>query len=155
MKNNMYFRIACIGLLIIANSLNAQTVFIYSDNKKVIPSTDTIAKIQLFTAKYVNGKIYLHWDVIDQQYNGLYIIFRSFDGKNYEAKGFVNGVGVTACVPIAYYFQDENPNKGKTYYKLVHYGNNNTCLISEVLVIGINQPVEDQRMALLKHEQHK
>jgi len=96
---------------------------------------DTSAAITLFTATLVERTVYLHWNTAKQKSNGLYVIYRSHDGGNYEVIGYKKGVGVPIQSDIAYYFADESPCPGTNYYGIVHIGCNQTFLASKIIGI--------------------
>lgn len=136
MKNIFLLQLAFSAMLFSAGNSNAQTVSMSYNGQEMRVSKDSLAHITLFTGRCCEGKTYLHWNVKNQQRDGLYIIYRSVDGKNYEALGYKQGVGVLISAPIAYYFQDENPRAGTTYYKLVHIAKDNTYLVSEKISVA-------------------
>ena len=131
MKNKLLILFIFVVLLYSAGRSNAQTDSVFQKGKGIVFSKDTIAHITLFTERYVEGKIYLHWDVAYQHVSGFYIIYRSTDGTNYEIVGYKKGIGVPVPIAIAYYFQDEHPPVGITSYKVMYVGVNNSYLISK------------------------
>ncbi|MBI4932022.1 MAG: hypothetical protein HY841_14785 [Bacteroidetes bacterium] len=134
MKNKILLPLAFAALLFSAPS-NAQTISVLYKGQEIAVSQDTSAQLTLFAGRYVEGKTYLHWDVKNQKCNGMYIIYRSFDGATYEVLGQKQGIGVPIASPIAYYFQDENPCCEITYYKLVHIAIDKTYLVSEEIAV--------------------
>ena len=106
------------------NALTAQTVSMITGEKEIILSKDASAKITSFSGKYNAGKVYLKWTVANQHADGVYIIYRSTDGVNYEAISQKQGIGVAISQGIAYYFTDESPCNEIAYYKLVHISEN-------------------------------
>lgn len=139
MKTKLFFFVAYTIGLFTSNGLNAQPGFICFDNKMGSFTQDTIAQVQLFAAKFVEGKTYLHWDIVKQHSNGTYIVYKSYDGKNYELLGIRQGIGVPVYTPISYYLLDETPCEGTTYYRLMHLGSNKTFLLSKVVIITIDR----------------
>lgn len=133
MKNTIL--LAAFLLVSITAELNAQTVSIAIGDSGIAAVKDSIAQITLFTAKYKEGTTYLHWDVVNQHKGGVYLIFRSVDGGAYESIGYKQGIGVPISLPIAYYFQDQNPQSGVSSYKVVHVGMDNSYLVSKNFVI--------------------
>ena len=132
MKNKFTFPLA-IMLLLFAGRINAQTVSMYYNSSEIAVLKDTAAQFTLLTGKYCEGKTYLHWDVKFQKEDGIYFIYKSSDDGEYEFLGYKKGVGVPIASPIAYYFQDENPNEGATSYMIIHIGKNKTYLTSEII----------------------
>lgn len=137
MKNKLVFILVFAAVLFSQNSAEAQKISISYNGEPVTAKKDTCAQMTLFTAKYHDGKTYLHWNVKDQQCDGIYVLLRSFDGKNYSMFGKKEGVGVPISVPIAYYFQDEDPQEGITYYKVIHVSENKDYLSSDAIKILI------------------
>ena len=126
MKNILLLSI--LVLLINTAKISAQTY-------KVESCEDTMAQFTSFTGRYVEGVTYLHWDIVNQHTNGIYTIYRSLDGNNYEVIGRMKGVGVPISIPIAYYFQDKSPHEGTTYYRLVHLSKDKNYLLSDKISV--------------------
>jgi hypothetical protein len=97
--------------------------------------TDTVAKLASFSGQYNTGKIYLKWTVANQHADGLYLVYRSADGINYENIGNKQGVGVPISKEIAYFFIDNRPFAKTAHYKIIHIGNNQTFLYSDQLTV--------------------
>jgi hypothetical protein len=136
MKNIIAKIFATICLLTMATiSSSAQTTISLNYESVSTLSKDTIAEIVQFSAKSNSGKIYLHWNVINQHLDGLYFIFRSEDGENFELAGNKKGVGVPISKEIAYYFIDECGCDGKLYYKIIHLGENQSSLSSRTISV--------------------
>jgi hypothetical protein len=138
MKNNILLPFTFAGLLLSAIPSTAQPITMSYNGQEIRVTKDTSAKLIAFNARYCEGKTYLHWDVMDQACDGLYLVYRSFDGKKYEVFGQKKGTGVPVSIPIAYYFQDENPKEGVTYYKVVHIAEDKTYLASENIYVIID-----------------
>src|ERR1051326_7737117 len=68
---------------------------------------DTLSLLKSFSAKYNLGNVYLKWIVSNLRSDGLFIIYRSTDGINYDVIGYKNAVSVPVPNDIAYYFTDE------------------------------------------------
>jgi hypothetical protein len=141
MKKTILLPLAFAALLFSAGKSNAQTVSILYNGHDISFSKDTCAQLTLFTGRYCEGKNYLHWDVTNQECGGVYIIYRSCDGKSYEILGHKQGIGVPISSPIAYYFQDVHPLSGNNYYVLVHVGENKSYMKSEKISITVNEEI--------------
>ena len=111
------------------------TVSILADNTETVLERDTIAAWTSLSGKNYNGTVYLNWDVANQRHDGLYIIYRSADGMNYEFIGKKEGTGVPISAEIAYYFQDESPLSGSVYYKVLYVANNKTFTLSKAIIV--------------------
>lgn len=144
MKNISLLLIGLAPLVFSPELVNAQAVSASSGSEEIIVTEDTLARLSLFTGKYAEGTTYLHWNAVNQQVSGIYIIYRSADGINYEALGHKQGIGVSISMPIGYYFQDRNPNAGTTHYKLVHFSEDNTYLASERISVTIDLVILSQ-----------
>jgi hypothetical protein len=113
----------------------AQQVIAYYGNDSIALSNDSIATITSFTATVYEGKTYLKWTTARQHTNGIYIIYRSYNGTDYFFAGSKKGVGVPVDIGIAYYFTDES-NGTDAYYKLLHVRENATYLLSDKIYIS-------------------
>lgn len=134
-KNKILLQFAFTGIMFSANILDAQKISMLCEDKEVYASKDTCALIIVFKGRYCEGKNYLRWSVKDQQRDGLYIIYRSVDGRCFEVLGQIKGDGVPISIPIGYYFKDEKPHAGTNYYMLVHRTKEKTFLMSEIISI--------------------
>jgi hypothetical protein len=129
-------RIACIAVVMLFSTWAvAQPVSMCYNGQEITVVKDTLAQLTTFTGKHIEGKTYLHWNVTEQKCSGIYIIYRSWDGLTFEVLGHKAGIGVPIKAPISYYFEDEKPALGLTYYKVVHISENKTYLVSSVLSI--------------------
>jgi len=72
-----------------------------------------------FKAIYNTGNVYLKWRVKNETEDGLFIIERSSDTKNFKTIKFKQGIGVPICLPLLYCSIDERPLQGTNYYRLV------------------------------------
>ncbi len=109
-------------------------------------SKDTIAKISLFTGKYINGNVYLNWVITDQHTDGIYIIYYSLDGKKFTMAGTKKGIGVAISKDIGYYLTLSTPfyfSNKIIYYQLLHLGINKSFIVSDIINIKIGQ-IEEQ-----------
>ncbi|MEP7170914.1 MAG: T9SS type A sorting domain-containing protein, partial [Bacteroidota bacterium] len=90
-----------------------------------------------FTAKAVdNKKAELTWMTASEINNDYFTVLRSDDGLNFEPIGRVGGNGTTTSVS-KYYFTDEKPFKGNSYYKLLQTDFNNKTTESEIRSVNI------------------
>jgi len=143
MRNSVKY--TCTALIVLVfNSICslAQTITASFDGNEIALPQDTEAQITLFTAKNYEGKTYLHWNIINQHSNGVYIICRSTDAMNYESAGYKEGIGIPISLEIAYYFTDECPCEGTVYYKIIHIGENKNFMQTEpISVINKTEPI--------------
>ena len=119
--------------LVTVHTANGQTLSVGINGVEM--AKDTVAKLTSFSGKYQKGKTYLKWTAANQHVDGLYLIYRSADGVNYENIGNKQGIGVQISKEIAYYFIDKDPVFGTAHYKIVHVGNNSTCMHSEKIPV--------------------
>lgn len=138
MKKSNLLPLAFIAVLFASLQSGAQTINLVINDLEIEVTKDTVAQIKSFTAKNVEGKTYLHWNVINQRADGTYVIYRSFDGENYEAIGLKDGIGVPIAEPIAYYYIDETPLDGMSFYKVIHFGKGNSFLVSNKVNVKAN-----------------
>jgi hypothetical protein len=121
--------IAAFFLLTAFGKINAQTLLAEANGKQLL--NDSTAKLTAFSAKYNTGKVYLKWTVMNQREDGLYLVYRSADGINFENIGSKPGIGVPISKEIAYYFTDNAPVSGSVQYKIIHIGHNKMYLSSD------------------------
>src|SRR5687768_10957151 len=79
-------------------------------------SKDTVAELKSFSAQHNSGSVYLKWVVANQHCDGIYIVYRSAGGLEYELIGKKQGIGVPVSNDIAYYFKDTSPLMGMATY---------------------------------------
>ncbi|TAL61178.1 MAG: hypothetical protein EPN85_05565 [Bacteroidetes bacterium] len=98
---------------------------------------DPFAQIISFNAKTAGGKVYLHWNVINLQQDGLFVIYASNDGENYHPVGSKKAIGTPVKKPIAYYFKEDKEYLGeKKYYRIVYLSAASRYLLSERISLG-------------------
>ena len=112
---------------------SAQALSVQVEGEQFV--NDTNATITSFSGKQNSGKIYLKWTVVNQHSDGLYLVYRSTDGVNFENIGNKPGVGVPISKEMTYYFMDNTPVLGTAYYKIVHMGNNKTFLSNDKIAV--------------------
>ncbi len=136
--------IAAFFLLFLSVSSYSQAHFTFSNSlpfsisdTTVILMKDTVAKIVSFTAKKNGNKIYFKWSITNLKDNGVFVIYRSMDGKDFQNIGTKKGIGVPISNEIAYYFSYETTT-GEAYYKIDFISNKSKYLCSEILNIDSN-----------------
>lgn len=134
MKNHL--PIACTISLILAASCfsSAQSLELLPEGSNQF-SKDTVAEMKSFSAQYNSGNIYLKWVVSKEKYDGIYVIYRSADGENFVRIGFKKGIGVPIDKDIAYFFTDNEPVLGNSYYKILFIGDDKSYLDSSRIEI--------------------
>ena len=95
-----------------------------SDGELVLPFDETVFTIQLAPVKWTSFKVEsrtdantLLWTTASEINNEKFVIERSFNGKNYEILGSVNGQG-DSFKEVDYSFDDTTPSYGVNYYRL-------------------------------------
>lgn len=131
MKNLKRISAAVICFLMF-NSANAQQNIVM----EAPAGPDTITNIVSFTAINNEGKVYLKWLVKDQQHDGLYLIERAEDGKNFDIVGIKESVGTTLKSALLYCFTDVSPMSKTAFYRVRHVGDNNEYFLSDVVKAG-------------------
>jgi hypothetical protein len=79
---------------------------------------------------------YLRWKVQYMRSNGVFILYRSSDGINFNVIGTKNVFGISINKPIAYYFRDADYGGGTKYYRLVYISSASEYLVSEKIKVG-------------------
>lgn len=115
---------AFIALLFSFNLLNAQM----ADSKGLVfAEIDSTCKVTCtlvsFTAKQVEGKVYLNWVVNGLKEDCIYFIQRSRNDLDFETIGTKNGVGIEPDIDILTCYTDAKPLSGKTYYRIATIDN--------------------------------
>ena len=72
-----------------------------------------------FSAKFVEGKTYLKWIVETETEDGLFMVERSANNKDFDIIGLKRGIGVPISQPILYCATDKDPLPGISYYRLI------------------------------------
>lgn len=116
-----------------------------ANSQSAMPSTDNsndqkITSVKAFESRYLNGKVYLHVTVNGNTETKFVTVERSLDATNYEVIGYVNIIGSTAQIDLAYYFIDESPVALNLFYRLSDYSIYNEPVYSETInVIPIDE----------------
>ena len=139
MKNIFHLLLPPIVFLFGAINLQAQIVHVSEKGNSALYAKDTVAEIKSFSAIYNSGRMYLKWIVANQHSDGIYILFRSSDGEQYETIGCKKGIGVPIASDIAYYFTDKSPCDKTAYYKLLHIGDAPNYILSTAISVMPNQ----------------
>jgi len=126
---------ASVCMMMVSLSATAQNVSTTFNGDAVELTKDTVAQLTQFTVKNNNGKIYLHWIVVNQHVDGIYSVYRSEDGQNFELAGNKQGIGVPISKEISYYFTDECSCEGTLYYKLIHISENKNIVLSKTISV--------------------
>ena len=126
-----------IAVFLSATSLFSQTIVSeFSSESAQTLSKDTVARLTSFQATCNSDKVYLKWTIVNQHVDGIYIIYRSTDGINYENIGSKAGIGVPISKEIAYFFTDTTPVYETEYYKILHVSKGNSFLTSDKIIIN-------------------
>ena len=96
-----------------------------------------------FKAIYNTGNVYLKWRVKNETEDGLFIIERSSDTKNFKTITFKQGIGVPICLPLLYCSIDERPLQGTNYYRLVKTYQDGRYYYSNVVKLVTPQKTRD------------
>ena len=101
-----------------------KTIFRYGEEVSINP--DTAITVKKFTATPREGKVYLNWVVYNNMKNGMYVIERAIDGKEFEVIGFKKGIPTSLPLDLAFYYTDEPAVNCKISYKVTHIAEDNT-----------------------------
>ena len=96
-----------------------------------------------FKAIYNTGAVYLKWRVSNETEDGLFIIERSSDTKNFKTIKFKHGIGVPICFRLLYCSIDESPLQGTNYYRLVKTYQDGRCYYSNVVKLVTPLKIRD------------
>lgn len=92
-----------------------------------------------FQAKERQGVVYLEWITASEMDNDYFEIERALEGEPFETIGRVHGAG-TSSVERFYSFIDDQPLRGKIYYRLRQVDYNGTWSYSPVRVVTRKVP---------------
>src|SRR5690606_15709127 len=107
-------------ILLVTNYADVQQPINLNSSSANTASTDcTILPIELinFNANATELGNELFWKTLSEINNDYFVIETSKDAKNYEAIANIQGAG-NSVQPIDYYFLDQDPIAGVTYYRL-------------------------------------
>lgn len=132
-----------------ANSLNSQVTFTLGANQNLHIKQLGVAgynnplpvKYSSFHAFAKASDVIITWSTASEKNNKGFIIERSFDGKQFEAIGFVNGVGSSNIVN-RYQFTDENAVElgyNVLYYRLNQQDFDGESSLSAVAVVDFSK----------------
>lgn len=99
----------------------------FGQNKQYLTTVaDNIQKnVTSFSAKSCEGKVYLNWTTHCIKYDGIYIIERSTDNKNFSLIGLKAGTGCDLNIDLLHCWTDKNAPEGNVYYRLQWVQNKN------------------------------
>jgi hypothetical protein len=93
----------------------------FSENIFVMGSTDPAnplpVELTFFTAENNANRVELNWQTASEKNNDFFEVQRSFDGKEFQVLGIVEG-NVDSQSTIDYDFSDYSPLAGDSYYRL-------------------------------------
>lgn len=120
-----------------SQSLNAQSV---SQSSSVLLNrgslkADTLNTFISFSPVHLDGKTYVRWLVKNDKKDGVFIVERSEDGKEFEALGFRDRVGTQLLVNLFYSYIDEEPIAGENHYRVMQVGADNSYRYSPVVKV--------------------
>jgi hypothetical protein len=93
----------------------------FSEKIFIMGSTDAAnplpVEMVFFTAENKSNRVELNWQTASEKNNDFFEVQRSFDGKEFEVLGIVEGNGDSQEF-IEYEFNDYSPLAGDSYYRL-------------------------------------
>jgi hypothetical protein len=131
MKDQLKILVAAVLFLSATVAFSQVEVATSLENQTIQLTPDTCMVYSSFKATINTGKAYLAWTAKHLREDGLFIIYRSEDGVNFENIGSKAGVGVPVPTAIAYYFTDPSPTVEKMHYKLLFISKSNTFVMSD------------------------
>lgn len=90
-----------------------------------------------FVGKYVEGKIYIMWTVLEPSDECFYRLERSADGKTYNTVYTIKGGKSPANKELLNSFIDKEPLKGTSYYRVKRFAKGESGVSSTLIV---NEP---------------
>lgn len=93
----------------------------------------TPVKITSFKAKNANGKIYLRWNAENLKKKGVFMVYRSCDGKHFDTIGsrLAEHPSFEKQPPVNYFTDETGITEGAKEYRIVFIGGASECLVSE------------------------
>lgn len=98
--------------------------------------------IKKFETQAQGQHIQIHWLIEENEEADHFVIEKSIDGIDFENLAILQAIGNGNKIEI-YQANDEEPVKGKNYYRLKAYDKNDCESISEVSTIKYNQDLAD------------
>lgn len=98
---------------------NAKIATSVVDNMTFTPEGTSTFPVELmyFEGKILGENVLLEWATASELNNDYFTVEKSLDGTIFEVLDHVSGMGVSEMIS-EYQLVDENPNLGKTYYRL-------------------------------------
>ena len=91
-----------------------------------------VYKIEKFSAKQVEKKVYLNWTAVCTDDNCFFVIERSKNGIDYKSIGMKKGARSPNNIPLLFSFTDEDPLPANAYYR-VYLLKNNGQIVASIL----------------------
>ncbi len=91
-------------------------------------------ELKSFTAQLKGDLTELRWQTATEDDNREFVVERSSDNRLYEGIGLVNGAG-NSRQTLNYYFTDQNPLSGTSFYRLKQIDINGTFTYSNIVSI--------------------
>ena len=82
-----------------------------------VENTTLPIELASFDVEVVNAEVEIGWTTSTEINNDYFTVFRSVDGHHFEELARVEGAGNSNQV-LTYTFEDENPLRGTSYYRL-------------------------------------
>lgn len=76
----------------------------------------------------------IRWTTRSACIEGTYLIERSTDGETFEIIGLRRGVATGEDHDMEYFFIDKQPPQGEVFYRVRHFGNDNSEMLSKAVV---------------------
>lgn len=113
-------------------------------------------ELTFFTADNNGSRVDLKWQTASEKNNDFFEVQRSFDGKDFEVIGIVEGAG-DSKETIDYAFKDYSPLTGDSYYRLRQVDYDGVFEYSEVVkinrelasdLVAVPNPTQSQNIKL-------
>ena len=129
-------------LAIFFNSASAQQIVVNTmanDGQEILMKRDTVTIVNFFPVKQVQDTAYLSWTVQNMRNNGVFILYRSSDGKNFIMIGTKEVFGTRLKNTIINYFKDTSCGSKTKFYRLVYINSSSEYLVSEKVIVANEQ----------------
>jgi hypothetical protein len=102
-----------------------------ASKKRTSPVITTLA------AKPERDYVRVIWTTQNQCIDGTYLVERSTDGETFEIIGLRRGINIGEAGGMEFFFIDnEPPAESNVYYRIRHFGNDNSELLSKAVIKG-------------------
>ena len=114
-----------------------------STGTEILMAKDTVADITSFSGKYNSGNVFLAWAITNLKNDGIFLVYRSNDGKKFDLIGTKLATGVPIENEIAYYFTDKTFSSGTNIYRVIYISQTLGFLSTEKMIVDTEKEKSD------------